>query len=391
MVLRVPSRITGSTYLLTYDVMTGTQISFNEFQREPEALIQSQIQAVESVFRSGWWVLGEQVQAFEQAWATYSNTTSSVGVANGMDAIEIGLRALGIGPGDEVITTAVTAFATVLAIQRCGAIPVFADIDPTTACLDPASVERCISPFTKAVLVVHLYGRAADLASISLLCSSHGIALVEDCAQAHGALYQGRRVGSIGAFGAWSFYPTKNLGSVGDAGALTSNDPDLISAARQIRNYGQSNRYLHERAGLNSRLDELHAAILLQRLPYLESWTESRRAIAARYTEEIAHDQLIHLSKPHHPMEHVHHLFVMRALGNSRARLQEHLALAGIQTLIHYPILCHQQKGIYNFRLDPLGLSSSVAHSETCFSLPIHPFLSEIEVGFVIESVNSLS
>ena len=370
--------------------MTPTQIPFNDFQREPEALIQAQLQATEAVLRSGWWVLGQQVQAFEQAWAEHSGTAAAVGLANGLDAIEIGLKALGIGAGDEVITTAVTAFATTLAIQRCGAIPVFADIDPATACLDPASVERCISPLTKAVLVVHLYGRAADLAGLTALCSSHGLALLEDCAQAHGAQYQGRPVGSIGAFGAWSFYPTKNLGAIGDAGAITSNDPDLIAAARQLRNYGQSDRYHHERAGLNSRLDELQAAILLQRMPYLQSWTERRRTIAKRYWAEINNPQLEALAQPLDPLSHVHHLFVLRALENQRETVQEHLAAAGVKTLIHYPVLSHKQQAIAEHRLDPAGLPAAISHSEACFSLPIHPFLSDVEIHQVVNACNAL-
>lgn len=369
--------------------MTSTQIPFNDFQREPEALIQAQLQATEAVLRSGWWVLGKQVQAFEQAWAEHSGTAAAVGVANGLDAIEIGLRALGIGVGDEVITTPVTAFATTLAIQRCGAIPVFADIDPATACLDPVSVERCISPLTKAVLVVHLYGRAADLAGLSAVCSSHGIFLVEDCAQAHGAQYQGRPVGSIGAFGAWSFYPTKNLGAVGDAGAISSNDPDLIAAARQLRNYGQSDRYHHERAGLNSRLDELQAAILLQRLAYLQNWTERRRAIAERYWAEINNPQLEALAIPSDPLSHVHHLFVLRAFGNQRKNLHEHLAAKGINSLIHYPLLSHHQHAIAKHHLDPAGLPAATSHSEACFSLPIHPFLSDAEVDQVVNACNA--
>ena len=370
--------------------MTPTQIPFNDFQREPEALIQAQLQATEAVLRSGWWVLGKQVEAFEQAWAEHSGTAAAVGVANGLDAIEIGLRALGIGAGDEVITTGLTAFATTLAIQRCGAIPVFADIDPATACLDPTSVERCISPLTKAVLVVHLYGRAADLAGLSALCSSHGLALLEDCAQAHGAQYQGKPVGSIGAFGAWSFYPTKNLGAIGDAGAITSNNPDLIATARQLRNYGQSDRYHHERTGLNSRLDELQAAILLQRLPYLQSWSDRRRAIAERYWAEINNPQFEALAKPSDPLSHVHHLFVLKALRIRREFVLEQLASKGIKSLIHYPVLGHHQHAIAEHRLDPAGLPAAISHSEGCFSLPIHPFLSDAEVDLIVNACNAL-
>jgi len=368
--------------------VTAPSIPFNDFQREPEALIQAQLRASETVLRSGWWVLGRQVQAFEQALAEHCGTEAAVGVANGLDAIEIGLRALGIGPGHEVITTPLTAYATTLAIQRCGAIPVFADIDPATACLDPASVARCIGPLSRAVVVVHLYGRAADLDGLSSLCSSHGLALVEDCAQAHGAHHRGRPVGSLGAFGAWSFYPTKNLGAIGDAGALTSKDPDLITAARQLRNYGQSDRYHHERAGMNSRLDELQAAILLERLPYLQAWTERRRAIAQRYWSEIRHSSLDALATPQDPASHVHHLFVLRSVARDEIRLR--LQDVGIATLIHYPLLSTQQAALGEHRADPLGLAAAQHLASRCFSLPIHPFLSEEEVSRVIEACNQL-
>jgi dTDP-4-amino-4,6-dideoxygalactose transaminase len=375
----------------TSRALNPQEIPFNNFQREPEQLIRAQLQATETVLRSGWWVLGKEVLTFEHTWAKKCGTASAVGVANGLDAIEIGLRALGIGPGDEVITTPLTAFATTLAIQRCGATPVFADINPGTACLDPASVERCISKLTRAVLVVHLYGRAADLSTLASLCFNNELHLVEDCAQAHGAQYRGKPLGSIGAFGAWSFYPTKNLGAIGDAGMITSDDPNVISLARQLRNYGQSDRYHHELAGLNSRLDELQAAILLQRLNYLVDWTNRRRAIANQYWAGINHPLLMPLMKPADPLEHVHHLFVLCAKDKSRQSIQDQLLKAGIKTLIHYPVLCHEQIAITNYRIDSEGLPSATKHKHECFSLPIHPYLSDDEVNQIIKACNSLN
>lgn len=369
--------------------MSSTPIPFNDFQREPEALIQDQLRAAEAVLRSGWWVLGKQVQAFEQAWACHCGTTGAVGVANGLDAIEIGLRSLRIGPGDEVITTALTAYATTLAIQRCGAIPVFADIDPSTACLDPASVERCISSATRAVIVVHLYGRVANLTDLQEICARRELLLLEDCAQAHGAQHAGRPVGSIGSFGAWSFYPTKNLGAIGDAGALTSSDQALLAKAKQLRNYGQSDRYHHDLQGLNSRLDELQAALLLERLPHLQTWTKRRRSIASRYWHEISHPDIELLAQPSDPSSHVHHLFVLRT--HRRQVLQRHLEEAGIKTLIHYPVPCHLQKALGAHRIDPVGLHTTVHHTETCLSLPIHPFLSEQDVDRVVTACDSFS
>lgn len=369
--------------------MSSGPIPFNDFQREPEALINAQLRAAEAVLRSGWWVLGQQVQTFEQAWASQCGTTGAVGVANGLDAIEIGLRSLGIGPEDEVITTALTAYATTLAIQRCGAIPVFAEIDPSTACIDPASIERCISPATRAVLVVHLYGRAANLTDLHQICARRGLLLFEDCAQAHGAHHSGRPVGSIGSFGAWSFYPTKNLGAIGDAGALTSSDPALLAKANQLRNYGQSDRYHHDLLGLNSRLDELQAALLLERLPHLQAWTDRRRSIAKRYWHELTHPELALLAPPSDPNSHVHHLFVLRT--PRRDALQSQLEAAGIKTLIHYPVPCHQQQALGAHRTDPTGLTITEHHAATCLSLPIHPFLSDEDVGRVIAACNSFS
>ena len=369
--------------------VTSPPIPFNDFQREPEALLESQIAAAEAVLRSGWWVLGQQVQSFEQAWATNCGTEGAVGVGNGLDALEIGLRALGVMPGDEVITTALTAYATTLAIQRCGATPVFAEIDPSTACLDPTSIERCISPATRAVLVVHLYGRSANLTDLQEICTRRGLLLLEDCAQAHGAHHAGRPVGSIGTFGAWSFYPTKNLGAIGDAGALTSSDPDFLAKAKELRNYGQSDRYHHDLAGLNSRLDELQAALLLQRLPHLQAWTERRRSIAQRYWHEISHPDLELLAPPSDPSSHVHHLFVLRTA--RREALQRHLEERGIKSLIHYPVPCHRQKALGIHRIDPVDLKITEQHAATCLSLPIHPFLSVQEVDRVIAACKSFS
>nr|WP_256438901.1 DegT/DnrJ/EryC1/StrS family aminotransferase [Synechococcus sp. CCY 9618] len=344
--------------------------------------------AAERVIRSGWWVLGREVQAFEQAWALHCGTAHAVGVANGLDAIEIGLRALGIGPGDEVITTPVTAYATTLAIQRCGALPVFADIDPSTACLATESVATCIGPATRAVLPVHLYGRAADLDGLEELCRSHGLHLVEDCAQAHGARHLDRPVGSVGRCAAWSFYPTKNLGAIGDAGALTTADAELARVARSLRNYGQSDRYHHDLAGMNSRLDELQAALLSERLGWLDAWTHRRREIAGHYRSRIHHPLLTPMAEPQDPSSHVHHLYVLRT--PQREWVQAQLAEQGVSTLIHYPLPCTRQKALAGHRIAPGGIPHALEHCRTCFSLPIHPFLQDDEVKRVIDACNEL-
>jgi dTDP-4-amino-4,6-dideoxygalactose transaminase len=362
-------------------------ISMNDFRSVPEALLRQQLAATERVLRSGWYVLGKEVQAFEAEWASACGVGYGVGVANGMDAIEIGLRALGIGPGDEVITTPMTAFATTLAILRAGATPVLADIDPETALLDRASVERCLTARTRAVLLVHLYGHAHELHAWSQLCEHRGIALLEDVAQAHLAEWNGKRAGAFGAFGAFSFYPTKNLGAIGDAGMLVSANPELAAKARMLRNYGQSDRYHHPEQGLNSRLDELQAALLRESLGWLEAMTARRRAIAHALREGIVNPAVRALAPPRHPENHVHHLFVV--LSERRAELSAFLKTRGIDSLIHYPVPVHRQPPCRELMRDPHGLAHTEAHADRCLSLPCHPQLSDNQVQQVIDGVNA--
>lgn len=361
-------------------------ILINEFKREDEALLQAQLAAVERVFRSGWYVLGSEVKAFEQEWSSWVGAKNAVGVGNGMDALEIGLRALKIGRGDEVITTPMTAFATVLSILKVGAEPVLADIDPNTATLDPRSVERCLSARTKAIIVVHLYGQAGAVEDLSKLCADRGLHLVEDCAQAHGAKASGRAVGTWGVFAGWSFYPTKNLGCVGDGGALTTDSSEIAAFASQLRNYGQSERYHHPFIGLNSRLDEIQAAILRERLKHLHAWTARRREIAQAYALGIKNQQVNILPLPKDSQRHVHHLFV--ATTPKRSALQIHLRESGVDSLFHYPIPIHHQEPCNGIRKDPTGLSNAERHAAECISLPIHPALNDSEISKVIESVN---
>ena len=364
-------------------------ILMNNFTEEPQALKAAMLNAISRVIDSGYYILGEEVKRFEQAWATRCHCSHGIGVGNGMDAIEIGLRALDVGPGDEVITTSMTAFATVLAIIRCGATPVLADIRADTAHLDMDSVERCLSPKTKAVLLVHLYGQIADMTAWQAFCSKHEIALLEDCAQAHLAEWDGQAAGSFGSFGAYSFYPTKNLGTIGDAGIIVSNDAALAEKAASLRNYGQSVRYHHPKLGLNSRLDELHAAILSERLVWLDEFTERRRVVATAYRQGIRHAEVRLLPPEKSSRAHVYHLFVVTS--SQRDALQAHLARHGIQSHIHYPIPVHQQDPCMNLRRDPHGLPVTEAHAATCLSLPCHPFLSDGDITAVIDAVNSFS
>ena len=361
-------------------------ISMNDFRSQDEDLIKSELQAVERVLRSGWWVLGAEVESFESEWASWLGVPFAVGCGNGMDALEIGLRALGIGEGDEVITTPMTAFATVLAIYRCGATPVLADISSDSAMLDPESVERCVTPKTKAVILVHLYGRMGPVQELLKICNANSIVLVEDCAQAHGAKSTAGPAGSFGKFAAWSFYPTKNLGAIGDGGALTSAQSEIIDAAKSLRNYGQSVRYQHPLLGMNSRLDEVQAAILKVRLTYLTKWTERRRQVASRYAHEIKNPQVKVLPLPENRNEHVHHLFVVTH--PERDKLQAHLKSNDVEALIHYPIPIHHQEPCKNIQMDPLGLKRSEEHALQCLSLPCHPGLTDKDIDHVISVVN---
>jgi dTDP-4-amino-4,6-dideoxygalactose transaminase len=338
------------------------------------------------VFASGWYVLGQELKAFEQAWAQACGTGHCLGVGNGMDAIELALRALDIGPGDEVITTPMTAFASVLAIMRAGAQPVLADIDPTTGLLSPGSVRRCISPRTRAVVLVHLYGQVRDMALWTALAAEAGIHLVEDCAQAHLARWQGRTAGSFGIAGAYSFYPTKNLGAIGDGGALVCTDEGLAARVARLRNYGQSERYVHPELGMNSRLDELQAALLSVRLEWLEAFTVQRRKVAQAYDAGIRHPRVRLLAPAQEDAAHVHHLYVLHS--DAREALQQHLAARGVQTLIHYPVPIHQQKPCTALRCDPQGLPHAEAYATSCLSIPCHPQLDDDAVCRVVDAIN---
>lgn len=362
-------------------------ILINDFKAEPEDLKTAMAAAVRRVIDSGWYVLGPEVQAFERQWAEEIGATAAVGVGNGMDAIELGLRALGIGAGDEVITTPMTAFATVLAVLRAGATPVLADIEPDTALLDVASARRCLSPRTRAVIPVHLYGQLRDPDVWRAFCKDADLHLIEDCAQAHLARWQGRSAGTFGRAGAYSFYPTKNLGALGDGGALVSHDEALARHVGQLRNYGQSERYCHPEIGMNSRLDEMQAAILSVRLGWLRRHTERRQEIARRYHAGMTNPAVRLLAPPQEPSAHVYHLFVVCT--PQRAALQQHLKEAGVQTLLHYPIPVHRQEPCRDIRRDPLGLPASERHAAECLTLPCHPQMSDLDTQRVIDAVNA--
>ena len=358
----------------------------NDFSAEPKRLREGMVSAAERVIESGWYVLGREVEKFEKQWSSFCGVEYGVGVANGMDAIEIALRSLGIGDGDEVITTAMTAFPTVLAIYRSGATPVLADIDPNTALLCSESVMRCISRKTKAVVLVHLYGQLKGMSDWVELCQLNNIHLVEDCAQSHLASESGKVAGSFGAIGAYSFYPTKNLGAVGDGGMLITDNENISSEAKTIRNYGQSVRYHHPVLGMNSRLDEIQAAILSVKLDWLEQFTARRKQIAAIYHSQIENSQISHLTVPSEKSLHVYHLFVITCL--NRDKLQNYLLDNSVQSLFHYPVPIHKQESCANIVCDPIGLINSENHSVSCLSLPCHPQMSDDDVSKVVDIIN---
>lgn len=364
-------------------------IPFNNFRAEPEELIAKEIEAATRVIRSGSYILGAELKTFESNWARYCGAKHAIGVGNGMDAIEIGLRALGIKAGDEIVTTAMTAFATVLAIVRSGATPVFADIDESTGLMSMESAIRCFSSKTKGVLLVHLYGHMREVSNWRDECLKRDLFLIEDCAQAHGAKWEGVSSGGFGALGAFSFYPTKNLGSLGDAGAILTENDELAASARVVLNYGQSERYHHPVLGLNSRLDEIQAAILTERLMYLEGFIERRRQIANHYKAELKNRNIMLLQAPESPENHVYHLFVVKT--DRRSSFAEHLKKNGITTLSHYPVPAHKQKASFSFRVDSWGMSNTEQYSDQCISIPCHPQMSEADVEFVIEKINEFN
>lgn len=333
--------------------------------------------AIDRVIASGWFVLGPEVEAFETEFAAASRVPHAVGVGTGTDAITLILRALDIGPGDEVITPPLSAAYSALAVMMAGARPVFADIDPERLTLDARRVEAAITPRTRALLPVHLYGQCADMRPLEAIAARHNLALVEDAAQAQLATADGRPVGTMSTAAATSFYPTKNLGALGDGGAVLTRDAQLAARVKRLRNGGQTSRYHHEEAGANSRLDEMQAAILRARLPFLAGWTAKRRAIAARYRTELAAAPL------QVPREfdggHVYHLFPV--LTAERDAFQRHMRECGVETLIHYPVPIPRQPALTSASPAMCAVADRVCAQVV--SLPMYPALSDAAVSAV--------
>lgn len=342
--------------------------------------------AVTRVLDSGWYILGPEVEAFEEEWAAYCEARHAVGLANGLDALTLALRAFGIGPGDEVIVPSNTYIATWLAVTAVGATPVPVEPDPSTHNIDPALIEPAITPRTRAILPVHLYGQPADLDPILALARRHNLAVVEDAAQAHGARYKGQRIGAHGDVVCWSFYPGKNLGAMGDAGAITTDRADLADRIRLLRNYGSREKYVNEGLGVNSRLDPIQAAILRAKLPYLDEWTRRRRTIAEIYNEGLRESGLALPAVPEWA-EPVWHLYVVRSA--ERDALQKRLAEEGIGTLIHYPIPPHRQEAYAGLEFAEGSLPVSERLASEVLSLPIGPHMADEAVQAVAAAMVS--
>lgn len=356
-------------------------IPFLSFQYMNAAVKEEIVDAFENFFDKAWYVLGNKVATFEEEYSAFSGVDFTVGVSNGLDALCIALRACGVAEGDEVIVPSNTYIATALAVSHVGAKPVFVEPDLRTYNLDPAKIEAAITPRTKAILPVHLYGQACEMDAIMQIANKTGLFVVEDNAQAHGAGFRGKLTGSFGQINATSFYPGKNLGAYGDAGAVTTNDEKAAKTALLLRNYGSEKKYFNEIVGYNMRLDECQAAFLSVKLKYLNQWTEHRKTIAARYNELLAGVGDLVLPYVAPGATHVYHLYVIRT--KQRNVLQDFLNQNGIGTLIHYPVPPHMQKAYAQLghRKGDFPIAEEIA--DTCLSLPLWPGMQDEEIANV--------
>ena len=366
------------------EALQPQRVPYADLNRCHEALSGEIEFAMRRVFRSGRYIGGEEVTAFERAFADYSQVEGAVGMANGLQALVLALKAWNIGPGDEVVLPANTFIATALAVNEVGATPVLADIEPDTGSIDITAVEAAITPRTRAVIPVHLYGHPADIDAIRSALAGRDVRILEDAAQAHGALYKGRRCGSLGDAAAFSFYPTKNLGALGDAGAVTAQDPALLERVRMLANYGARVKYHHELAGTNSRLDPLQAAVLSVKLPHLEHWNNRRRALAQRYLSGLKEIDGLELPAVREWAVPVWHVFPVRVPAKVRDRLAAVLEAAGIGTNIHYPIPVSRQECLREMGWKAGQFPRAEETAEQLLSLPLDPFHTDSEIDKVI-------
>jgi dTDP-3-amino-3,4,6-trideoxy-alpha-D-glucose transaminase len=363
-------------------VNTTANVPFLDLRlREDAAAV---TEAIARVTRRGWYVLGPELEAFESEFAAASGASFAVGTASGTDAITLLLRAAGIGSGDEVIVPAITAAYTALAVVAAGAYPIIVDVDDRTLTMDPGACAAAVNSRTRAVVPVHLYGQPADMAALTQIASRHSLAIVEDCCQAHLATCGGRPVGTFGVGGAFSFYPTKNLGALGDAGAVLTNDATLAARVKRLRNGGQGDRYVHVEPGVNSRLDELQAAVLRVRLPLLPAWTRQRRHFAAAYRQMLP-PALTPVAE--RDPGHVYHLFPVRA--STRQPLQAGMTAAGIETLIHYPVPLNEQPAFASYPAPPCPVAARATRE--LLSLPLHPGLVDADIQRIVAAAGQVN
>jgi len=366
--------------------MSGAKLPFHDLRASFLAQRDAILAAVQRVLDGGWYILGKEVAAFEEEFARFAGAKHAIGVGNATEALQVALMALDVGPGDDVVVPALTAAPTAMAVCAVGARPVFADVDPATFTVTAATVERALTPKSKVVIPVHLYGQCAEMGPLIRLAGARGVRLLEDCAQCQGATDGARAAGTMGVAAAWSFYPTKNLGAFGDGGALTSEDDALAARMKRLRNYGAIEGYDFAEPGLNARLDEMHAAILRVKLGTLAANNERRRATAARYHAELR-NPLVTLPVERPGARHVWHQFVVRCA--TRDRLRAHLAAGGLETLIHYPRALHQMQAFATRGHAPVPPVEAARAAAEILSLPIYPELPREQVDRVIEAVNA--
>ena len=357
-----------------------TRVPYNDLKRYIDDPADGALSALQTVAKSGWYIGGSEVGRFEQAFAAYCGTAESVGVGNGLDALILILRAFDIGSGDEVIVPAHTFIATALAVSQVGAKPVLVDVDEATGLLDPTLVEAHVTSRTKALIAVHLYGHPCEMDALRHVASRHGLRLIEDAAQAHGARYRGRRCGDLGDAAAFSFYPTKNLGALGDAGAVVSNDPAICRRVRSLSNYGRDAGGAHREIGANTRLDPIQAAVLNDRLPRLDGWNAHRRELAAIYVAALGSHPGISLLTPPDWVEPVWHVFPVRAHQLDRAEFRQALQAAGVGTNVHYELPVHLQPAYHGaWRLGSFPVAEAICQKTVSLPLDAKHTVAEIE------------
>jgi dTDP-4-amino-4,6-dideoxygalactose transaminase len=359
-------------------------IPMNDFRVQYNLIKKEIDEAIERVLESGWYILGENVKMFEKEFADYCGAKFAIGVGNGLEALQLALLTYGVGENDEVITVANTSVATALAISSTGAKPVFVDIDCETYGMDVSEIRKEITTKTKAILPVHLFGHPVNMDPLMEIAAENNLVVIEDACQAHGSEYNGKKIGSIGQAGCFSFYPTKNLGGCGDGGMIITNQEEIAHKIFSLRNYGQKTRYLNEFRGINSRLDEIQAAILRIKLKHLDEWNEKRRKIAQFYTESLENVGLV-CPKEMDYARHVYHLYVIRY--EERGNLQSFLGSRGITTLVHYPIPIHLQNAYKDLHVVSGALPVTEKLAEEILSLPIFPELRKDQIEEVADSV----